>query len=132
MRIIVMTIAFGFVAGCMAENSPPSDGPDMEHVITSGNGGSGGSGGGGGQAGGDMATAAHDLAGGGTVGTKAFGDLCAVDGDCMSGMCRPFVMGSVHRCTQPCNAANPASTCPSPPSTGTCTNAQPPYCKFTQ
>jgi hypothetical protein len=75
----------------------------------------------------------NNATGDGGVGTLAFGEACAVDGDCQSGMCRTFAMGTVTRCTQACtfvSQTDPAPECPNPPSAGLCTNNG--YCKFTQ
>jgi hypothetical protein len=84
-----------------------------------------------------MATTA-DAGSGGTDGgvtgaKKPFGAPCTTDGangDCQSGLCKPFVMMTILRCTKPCTAATQATDCPVPPSAGTCTPNL--YCKFTQ
>jgi hypothetical protein len=60
---------------------------------------------------------------------KAFGDVCTVDGDCQSGLCRGFVMMTVHRCTLACTSQNAATICVAP-SDGTCNGMG--YCKFDQ
>ena len=67
-----------------------------------------------------------DMAGA-VPGTKAFGDLCTVNGDCQSLLCEQFAMGTVHRCTKACTVATQTADCPAP-SAGTCTNNG--YCKF--
>jgi hypothetical protein len=81
---------------------------------------------------GDLSAAAQDMASHGDLasstmcvdaGPKAFGDACTTDCECVTGMCRMFQMGAVHKCTQPCSVG-----CPSPPSTGMCTNNG--CCKF--
>ena len=73
---------------------------------------------------------APDLAGVDLTGRtpQPFGATCIVDGDCTSNMCRPFRMGTVYYCTQPCTVATQATDCPNPPSQGVCTNNG--YCKF--
>jgi hypothetical protein len=53
---------------------------------------------------------------------KAFGDTCATDADCESGMCRSFQMMTVNKCTKACTMATQAADCPNPPSMGTCNN----------
>jgi hypothetical protein len=86
--------------------------------------------------GGDLgAVGQHDMAVHGDLaiaicadaGPKALGDACTTDCECGSAMCRPFQMGAVHLCTQPCTVATQAADCPAP-SAGTCTNNG--YCKF--
>jgi hypothetical protein len=62
------------------------------------------------------------------VGTKAFGDTCATDADCVTGMCRNFDQRTVLKCTQPCTPATAATDCPAPPSTGECAGHG--YCKL--
>jgi hypothetical protein len=148
MKTLIFSFALALgAAGCLGVYTPGEPtgggggGADMAHVSTgtggngTGTGGGNGTGTGGGGGSTDMATqASGGGSDGGVVGTKAFGDTCAVDGDCQTGMCRQFVMGTVHRCTKPCNAATSATDCPAP-SAGTCTNPTPPdmpYCKFTQ
>jgi hypothetical protein len=140
MKTLALCLAFAFAgAGCLGSFVPdpkPASGPaDMAHAAgTGGNGGTGGSGGSGGggdnnSASTDMSnTASTDLAGV-TPGTKAFGDLCTVAGDCQSTLCEPFAMGAVHRCSKACTVATQTVDCPAP-SAGTCTNNG--YCKFNQ
>jgi hypothetical protein len=130
--LIFATTCALVAAGCLATYTPGSSqgDVDMAQAGTGGNGGSGGGGGGGAgggggmNAGGDMARAAGDMAGNGQA---AFGATCSVAGDCQSGLCEPFVMGAVHRCTKTCTVATQATDCPAP-SAGTCTNNG--YCKF--
>ncbi len=148
--VLSLVVALGG-AGCLGGYTPgpssgPQDSPDLALPTgTGGNGsgGSAGSGGGGGSAGSggggsggegggstDMSTRMlGDLAGLPT-GTAAFGASCTVGSDCQSGLCEPFVQGTIHRCTKPCTVATQTTDCPSPPSAGTCTNNG--YCKFTQ
>jgi hypothetical protein len=54
--------------------------------------------------------------------------MCTVDADCQTGMCRAFVIMTIHRCTAACTAATQAADCPAP-GDGTCTPAL--YCRFT-
>jgi hypothetical protein len=145
MKTLALSLALGLLgAGCLgnfvpAEPGPQSGGDDMAHAAGSGTGNGTGAGngtGGGGATSSDMAMTAADGGGGdgGTapVGTAAFGATCTVNGDCQSAMCEQFVQGTVHRCTKPCTVATQTTDCPAPPSAGTCTNAVPAYCKFTQ
>jgi hypothetical protein len=129
MKTLALTLFFAVAsAGCLGTFIPdpqPAGTPDMAGGGT-GTGGNGtGTGGGNmnGGGGGDMA--------GGTApaGTKLFGDLCTVNGDCSSAICGQFVMGTVHRCSKPCTVATQTSDCPAP-SDGTCNNNG--YCKFDQ
>lgn len=124
-------------AGCLNTIIPEHQqaGADMAVAGTGGNGSGNGNGSmnGSGSAepdgGGPIST---DMAGVMPTGTKAFGDTCTTDGptgDCMSGLCKPFAMGTVQRCTKPCTVATEATDCPAP-SAGTCTNNG--YCKFSQ
>lgn len=62
------------------------------------------------------------------AGTKVFGDPCAVDGDCQSGLCRDFQMQTIRKCTKACTTATEANDCPNPPSMGTCNSNL--VCKF--
>jgi hypothetical protein len=124
--VLSLTLGGCFVVG---DPNPPAPGGDPD--LGSGVGGGGG---------GDLARmgsstdmanhsvdmASTDLTSAG--GTLAFGADCNLDADCMSGMCRQFQMGAIHKCTQPCTPATQATDCPNPPSTGTCTNNN--YCKF--
>ena len=59
---------------------------------------------------------------------KAFGDVCAADSECQSGMCRHFKGRTVKKCTKPCTKATEAADCPRPPSKGMCTPNN--YCKL--
>src|SRR2546430_1949610 len=97
MKTLALGLALAFAsAGCLGsfvpDPKPASVGGDMAHAGgTGGNGGTGGTGGGGGgennASSTDMSnTASTDLAGV-TPGTKAFGDLCTVAGDCQSTLC---------------------------------------------
>ncbi len=137
--VLVGVIAF-VASGCLGAWIPaepaPRDGGTTDMAQATGTGGNGngtGSGGGGGMASTDMATTSPaDLAGVTPTGTKAFGTTCTTDGpagDCMSGMCKQFVQGTIHRCTKSCTAATQAADCPAP-SDGTCTPNL--YCKFIQ
>ena len=139
MKTLALTFALALAsAGCLGnfipDQQPASHGDMAGTTGTGGNGGSGGSGGGGGEnnaSSTDMASTgvvSNDMAGQ-TPGTKAFGDLCTVNGDCQSLLCEQFVMGTVHRCTKTCTVATQATDCPAP-SDGTCTNNG--YCKFSQ
>src|SRR4051794_5508272 len=97
-------------AGCLGTLIPdpkPASGPaDMANGGGGGgNNNSNGTGGNGTST--DMAngvTPSTDLAGV-TPGAKAFGDTCAVAGDCQSTLCEQFVGGTIHRCTKPCTVA---------------------------
>ena len=136
MKTLALMFALALAsAGCLGNFIPdpqPASHGDMAGTGTGGNGGVGGSGGGGGEnnaSSTDMASTgvvSDDMAGQ-TPGTKAFGDLCTVNGDCQSLLCEQFAMGTVHRCTKPCTVATEATDCPAP-SALTCTNNG--YCKF--
>jgi hypothetical protein len=137
MKTLALTFALALAsAGCLGNFIPdpqPASHGDMAGTTgTGGNGGNGGSGGSGGEnnaSSTDMASTgvvSNDMAGQ-TPGTKAFGDLCTVNGDCQSLLCEQFAMGTVHRCTKPCTVATEATDCPAP-SALTCTNNG--YCKF--
>ena len=134
------TLALGLVfalasAGCLGtlipDPKPAAGPPDMAATGTGGNGS--GTGDGSGNGSGNMMPGNADGGGGGsdggTVGAKAFGDLCTVNGDCQSNLCGNFVMGTVHRCTKSCTVATQTTDCPAP-SDGTCNNAG--ECKFDQ
>ncbi|HZS37456.1 MAG TPA: hypothetical protein VFF06_11555 [Polyangia bacterium] len=80
----------------------------------------------------DMPAGNVDLSGtsgDGPGGGKMFGDLCSSNADCQSGLCEPFAMMAVHRCTKSCTVATQATDCPAP-SNGTCTPNN--YCRFLQ
>ena len=139
MKTLLLSLAL-VASGCLGSFVPgpqPHDGTvDMAKSGTGGNGN--GTGGGMGSDGGggmskDMATVSPgDLAGVTPTGTAAFGATCTTDGptgDCMSGMCKQFVGGTIHRCTKACTVATQTTDCPAP-SDGTCTNNG--YCKFIQ
>ena len=117
MRIAILAAASVMLAACLSSQVEPAPSPDLAGTQSPSP---------------DMAgmPPAPDLAGADlTPGApQPFGASCVVDGDCQSGMCRQFRMGTVHFCTQPCTVATQATDCPSPPSTGTCTNNG--YCKF--
>jgi hypothetical protein len=143
MKTLAVCVAFALgAAGCLStlipDPKPASGAADMagsgNGTGGNGTGGEAGSGGGGaGDGGGSMSTTMDGGAGGasdgGAVGAKAFGDTCAVNGDCQSNLCEQFVMGTVHRCTKTCTTATQATDCPAP-SDGTCTPNG--YCKFDQ
>lgn len=149
MKTLILTFALAVgAAGCLgayvpAEPTGGGGGADMAHATGTGGNGTGtggGTGSGNGSGNGSGSGGSTDMAmtstggatdGGVVAGVKAFGDLCTVDGDCQSGMCRQFVMGTVHRCTKACDPATATTDCPNPPSAGSCTNAVPAYCKFT-
>jgi hypothetical protein len=136
MKTLALTFALAVAsAGCLGsfvpDPQPASHGDMAQAAGTGGNGGTGGSGGGG-----DNNATSTDMASGGvastdmagaTPGTKAFGDLCTVNGDCQSLLCEQFAMGTVHRCTKSCTVATQTADCPAP-SALTCTNNG--YCKF--
>lgn len=127
MKTLALFLGLAFAgAGCLGlvvpEHQAQGTGGDMGAAVGPGDG-----------TGGGMQNTASGDGGAGTLGTKAFGDTCTVDGDCQSGMCKGFVQGTIMRCTQPCtyvSQTEPAPECPNPPSAGLCTNNG--YCKFTQ
>ncbi len=135
MKTLALAFALAVAsAGCLGtfipDPQPGAGAPDMAHS-GSGNGTGSGDGTGGNGSSTDMASApvgGGDMAGV-VAGVKAFGDTCAVNGDCQSTLCEQFVMGTVHRCSKTCTVATQATDCPAP-SDGTCTPNG--YCKFDQ
>ena len=135
MKTLALTLFFAVAsAGCLSSIIPDPQ-PASTHDMAGGGNGNGT--GGNGTGGNNTSNATDDMAQAGTddggspapAGTKLFGDLCTVNGDCSSAICGNFVMGTVHRCTKPCTVATQTSDCPAP-SDGTC-NANG-YCKFDQ
>jgi hypothetical protein len=128
LALVVAVASSGCLGMVVPEHKEEAAAVDMAQP--SGNGGNGGNNGGGGsmasQTGGD---------GGAPIGTLAFGATCTTDGpmgDCMSGLCKQFNGGAVHRCTSPCtyvSQTQPAPECPAPSAQLCTTNG---YCKFTQ
>ena len=137
MKTLALGLAFAFAcAGCLStlipDPKPASGPPDMAGTGSGGNGtgdGTGNGNGSGNMMGGGDGGGASATDGGAPAGAKAFGDVCAVNGDCQSNLCGQFVMGTVLRCTKSCTVATQATDCPTP-SDGTCNNNG--YCKFDQ
>src|SRR5947207_8520376 len=122
MRTLLVSLAL-VASGCLGTYTPdpqPHDGTaDMAKTGTGtgGNGTGNGNGTGGGMSTDMTTTSPADLAGVMPTGTLAFGATCTTDGpagDCMSGMCKQFVQGTVHRCTKACTVAAQATDCAAP------------------
>jgi hypothetical protein len=93
---------------------------------TGGSGSSGGGSGGGESTGSNSTDASSSASGtttGGGGGLLGFGETCAEDEECESGLCYPFGMGA--KCTVEC----PADPADCPGETKECNNMEPAACK---
>jgi hypothetical protein len=79
----------------------------------------------------DMAQAAvvHDLAmsnSGGDGGLKALCATCTDNSECGTGMCLPYMGGTIKKCSHSCTPATAAQDCPG---VAMCNNMAPAVCK---
>jgi hypothetical protein len=104
---LFLSVAMAIV-GCGGDLAPAGD----DDMAMSGGGGDGGG------MSKDMTGGAADMTmktgsdGGGSGSGKALCAACTTDTECASGLCAPYMMGNVKKCSHSCAAATASTDCP--------------------